>query len=43
MSTMVEPDRLLTPEQTAEMLGVTMGTLSVWRCTKRYPGLRYTK
>jgi hypothetical protein len=27
---------LLTPEQTAMRLGVTTGTLSVWRCTKRY-------
>jgi len=28
---------LLTPIKTAELLGVTVGTLSVWRCTKRYP------
>jgi hypothetical protein len=28
---------LLTPIQTAEILGVTIGTLAVWRCTARYP------
>ena len=28
---------LLTPAQAAEMLGVTIGTLAVWRCTARYP------
>lgn len=28
---------LLTPSQVAECLGVTIGTLSVWRCTGRYP------
>jgi excisionase family DNA binding protein len=33
---------LLTPEQAAAALGVTAGTLSVWRCTKRYK-LRYVK
>jgi len=33
---------LLTPQQTAALLGVTPGTLEVWRCTKRYP-LRYIK
>ena len=45
MSTTVEVqrDRLLTPEQAADLLGVTCGTLSVWRCTRRYPGLKYTK
>jgi predicted DNA-binding transcriptional regulator AlpA len=29
--------RLLSDEQTAQTLGVTRGTLAVWRCTKRYP------
>ncbi len=29
-------ESLLTQEQAAEILGVTPGTLSVWRCTKRY-------
>ncbi len=28
---------LLTPKQTATTLGVTIGTLAVWRCTARYP------
>ena len=28
---------LLTPKQTAETLGVTIGPLAVWRCTGRYP------
>lgn len=37
-----EPVRYLTPPQTAELLGVTVGTLEVWRCTKRYP-LPYVK
>jgi excisionase family DNA binding protein len=29
--------RLLTEDEAAEVLGVTPQTLSVWRCTKRYP------
>lgn len=29
--------RLLTPEATAEMLGVALNTLAVWRTTARYP------
>ena len=28
---------LLTPEETARLLGVTPGTLSIWRCSRRYP------
>lgn len=31
-----------TPEEAAEFLGVTVGTLQVWRTTKRYP-LPYLK
>ncbi|GEM_PF-5747120 len=31
-----------TPDETAQFLGVTVGTLQVWRCTKRYP-LPYLK
>jgi predicted DNA-binding transcriptional regulator AlpA len=27
---------LLTPSQVAEILGVTVGTLSIWRCVHRY-------
>lgn len=30
-------NNLLTPSQAAEILGVTIGTLAVWRCTARYP------
>lgn len=33
---------LWTPEETAQYLGVTVGTLQVWRTTKRYP-LPYVK
>ena len=33
---------LLNPRQTAEFLDIEIGTLSVWRATKRYP-LRYVK
>lgn len=33
---------LLTREQAAEYLGVTVQTLAVWACTKRY-GLSYVK
>ena len=29
--------RLLTPREVAERLQVAVGTLAVWRCTKRYP------
>ncbi len=29
--------KLLTPSQTAETLGVTIGTFAIWRCTGRYP------
>ena len=36
----IEP--LLTPAETAGLLGVTVGTLQVWRTTKRYP-LPYVK
>ncbi|GAA0789666.1 MULTISPECIES: helix-turn-helix domain-containing protein [Pseudomonadati] len=28
---------LLTPAEVARHLGITIGTLSVWRCTGRYP------
>ena len=28
---------LMTPQQTSRVLGVTPETLSVWRCTRRYP------
>lgn len=35
-------NNLLTPEQAAAMLGVTVGTLQIWRTTRRY-SLRYIK
>jgi hypothetical protein len=34
---MPEPIELLTPAQTAALLGMSPGTLEVWRSTKRYP------
>lgn len=36
------PVKLLTPKETAEILGVTVGTLQIWRTTRRYP-LNYIK
>jgi excisionase family DNA binding protein len=30
-------DPLFTPPQAAEYLGISPGTLAVWRCAKRYP------
>lgn len=36
-------DKLLNEKSAAELLGVSPGTLSVWRATKRYPALRYIK
>ncbi|WP_372574159.1 helix-turn-helix domain-containing protein [Ruegeria jejuensis] len=30
------PKSLMTPEQVADYLGVSVETLNVWRCTKRY-------
>jgi len=32
-----EIPRLLSDAEVAELLGVTIGTLAVWRCTRRYP------
>jgi predicted DNA-binding transcriptional regulator AlpA len=34
--TILETERLLTRKETAEMLGISEGTLAVWACTKRY-------
>ena len=39
---MIEIQPLLTPRQVSEILGVTVGTLSIWRCLHRYD-LRYKK
>jgi len=38
----LDDDDLLKEEEAAEILRIEPGTLSVWRCTKRYP-LKYTK
>lgn len=35
-------NNLISPEEAAAMLGVTVGTLQVWRSTNRYP-LKYVK
>ncbi len=35
-------NNLLTPDQVADYLGVSVETLNVWRCTKRY-NLPYIK
>jgi len=35
-------NKLITPEQVSEQLGVTIGTLQLWRCTGRY-NLPYIK
>ncbi|MBE8167546.1 MAG: helix-turn-helix domain-containing protein [Shewanella sp.] len=35
-------DKLMTPLEVAEILGVTKDTLSIWRCTGRYQ-LNYIK
>lgn len=42
MNEIEHPANLLTPRQVAEILGVTVETLNVWRATKRY-NLPYTK
>ena len=38
----MDTSKLWSPEQVAEMLGVSKQTLAVWRCERRYP-LRYVK
>jgi len=42
MNSQHEVDELLDENETAAILGVTPGTLQVWRSTKRYP-LEYVK
>ena len=37
MATATLPTPLLSENEAAEILNVTPGTLSVWRCTRRYP------
>jgi excisionase family DNA binding protein len=34
---MTEHNDLMTPIECATFLGVSEGTLMIWRCTKRYP------
>jgi excisionase family DNA binding protein len=41
-ASMTTISNLLSPNEVAERLGVTRGTLAVWRCKKRYP-LRFVK
>jgi len=41
-ATMARPSGLLSTSEAAEYLGTTIGTLEVWRCSKRYP-LAYIK
>ena len=41
-ATTSQTDTLMTPTETAERLGVTPGTLAVWRCARRY-SLGYVK
>jgi excisionase family DNA binding protein len=42
MAAAILPTPLLSEIEAAEILNVTAGTLSVWRCTRRYP-LPYVK
>jgi predicted DNA-binding transcriptional regulator AlpA len=42
MATLTLPSRLLSEKETAELLHVSPGTLSVVRCTRRWP-LPYVK
>lgn len=42
MENQTEIQRLLTPQEASIILGVTTGTLNVWRSQKRYP-LKYIK
>ena len=41
-TTATKPDRLINPDEAADILGTTPGTLSVWRCQRRYD-LPYVK
>lgn len=42
MTTATTPSERVDEKRAAEILGVSPGTLSVWRCTRRYP-LPYQK
>ena len=38
----MKENRLLTPQETSEILGISGQTLAIWRCNKRYD-LKYVK
>lgn len=40
--TSIQTDPLLTPTQASEVLGISVQTLAIWRCNKRYE-LPYVK
>jgi excisionase family DNA binding protein len=42
MAVLLDLPTLLTPAEVAAQLRVSVGTLAVWRCTKRYP-LKFLK
>ena len=42
MSSTLPKPKLLTPQDVATQLGVSIATLATWRCTKRY-ALTYVK
>ena len=42
MSNAIPKPNLLTPQDVADRLGISITTLATWRCTKRYP-LTYVK
>jgi hypothetical protein len=43
MTTATLPSPLVDEKRAAEILGLADGTLSVWRCVRRYPELAYVK
>jgi len=44
MATLTLPSRLVCEKEAAVLLGLkNPGTLSVWRCVKRYPTLKYVR
>lgn len=43
METILNHQKLLTPQEVARLLRVKVETLANWRCNDRYPGLPYIK
>ena len=43
MPTATLPSPLVNEKVASEILGVTMGTLQVWRCTRRRPDLKFVR